>query len=506
MKFINRLTFHRRTCAAVALLCLFAGQAFGSFDNYITREGSRLYDGEEVFRFAGIHMPELHRIEDDAKGVCKADPRGWGQYFKWPTPQEQENWIKSLVRTGHKAMRVYVLSVATPFDNACGRETHILPPTEPGGMPVLNETAMRHYDRMIALADEYQLRLILPFIDHWQWWGGREQLAAFYGESGDDFYRLESQTYKAYTHIITQVLTRKNTLTGRPYNREKAIMAWETGNELKGSTAEFVGETAALIKRIAPDQLVVDGTYLKIIPESLTDPNVDIISNHFYTTNNNNRPEQVSLDLAAVGGKKAYMVGEFGLRDAAGLHEIMQAVVFADYQGHKASGAFIWGGRGHRHNGGFYWHREYNGHFSYHLPGFPEGESNQEQAVIDLVRLAQAQQDGQSGPPPLPVPEPPVLREITEVGALRWLGAPVGRYYRIERSVRKRCLGLIPCWSEWITRASDLSDGMQQYDPAQAPLYLDEQLTPGLYRYRVFAGNESGESAPSNIQTFRVEH
>lgn len=45
----------------------------------------------KVFRFAGIHAPELHRIEDDARGPCRADPRGWGQYFKWPTAQEQQN-------------------------------------------------------------------------------------------------------------------------------------------------------------------------------------------------------------------------------------------------------------------------------------------------------------------------------------------------------------------------------------------------------------------------------
>src|SRR5690606_39360604 len=81
-----------------------------AFDNFITRDGHRLMDGKAEFRFAGIHAPELHRIEDDARGPCKADPRGWGQYFHWPTAEEQENWIKALVYTGHKAMRVYVLS------------------------------------------------------------------------------------------------------------------------------------------------------------------------------------------------------------------------------------------------------------------------------------------------------------------------------------------------------------------------------------------------------------
>ncbi|STU56703.1 endo-b1,4-mannanase 5C [Klebsiella pneumoniae] len=48
------------------------------FTHFITRDGATLKDGDKVFRFAGIHAPELHRIEDDARGPCRADPRGWG--------------------------------------------------------------------------------------------------------------------------------------------------------------------------------------------------------------------------------------------------------------------------------------------------------------------------------------------------------------------------------------------------------------------------------------------
>lgn len=93
---------------AVTFMC--AGSAL-ALENFITRDGHRLLDGEQEFRFAGIHFPEMHRIENDAAGVCKYDPRGWGQHFQWPTEDEQENWVKAAVRTGHKAMRVYVLSV-----------------------------------------------------------------------------------------------------------------------------------------------------------------------------------------------------------------------------------------------------------------------------------------------------------------------------------------------------------------------------------------------------------
>jgi len=481
-----------KTCYLLCIyLALISHSAIG-FEHFITRDGHKLMDGDKEFRFAGIHAPELHRIEDDSRGPCKADPRGWGQYFKWPTRLEQENWIKTLTGSGHKAMRVYVLSVSTEWDAACERETHILPPEKPGGMPRLNEQAMVHYDTMIALAHRHELRLILPFIDHWKWWGGRDQLAAFYGEEGKDLHNTNSQTYAAYQHIIKLLINRKNTVTGRYYFQEPAIMAWETGNELKESTEAFVRKTSAFIKSLDSNHLVIDGTYLKVNSFSLSDPNIDIISNHFYTTNNNNNPEQILKDLKTINGKKVYLVGEFGLKEAKGLNDIMQAAVNSEYKGARAAGAFIWGFRGHRESGGFYWHKEYTGHYSYHLPGFPDNDSNEEQAVIDLVRLAQAQMDGLQAPLPLPVPEAPILWPIENPLTINWMGAPLARSYRLERS--NSSMG------PWKVVADNVSDGKNAFNPATDSVYNDTTaLNPGEYFYRVFAKNENGESTASNI-------
>ena len=465
------------------------------FAHFITRQGAQLMDGSQLFRFAGIHAPELHRIEDDARGVCKADPRGWGQYFAWPTPDEQANWISALVQTGAKAQRVYVFSVQQENDAACGRETHILAPATPDGTPRLNEKAMKIYDNMIAEADKQGLRLIVPFIDHWAWWGGREQLAAFYHEQPDDFYRVQSKTYRAYQQLIRQIITRTNTLTGRRYADEKAIMAWETGNELEETNAEFLQQTAALIKQLAPHQLVIDGTYKKINAFALADPNVDIVSNHYYTNAGNNDPDQVQKDLQAIGGKKVYLVGEFGLLDSRALNSIMQAIVHTDVNGAKAAGGLVWGFRGHRHNGGFYWHKEYTGHYSYHLPGFPvEGDANQEMAVVELVRHAAAQMDGKDKVPALPVPEAPLLRQASSPFALNWMGAAVGRRYDVERAAAPE--------GPWQTVGRDISDGVQAWDPATMNLFSDDYTSLKLgqtYYYRVLAKNESGISPPSNV-------
>ncbi|WDE11046.1 beta-mannanase man5E [Thalassomonas haliotis] len=482
------------TAKSTLFLLLLSGQMMSAMalEHFITRDGHRLLDGQQEFRFAGIQAPELHRIEDDARGKCAADPRGWGQYFKWPTALEQENWIKALSYAGFKAMRTYVLSVEQEFDAACDRDTHIQAPLTKGGLPRLNETAMVHYDRMIALADKYNLRLILPFIDHWEWWGGRKQLAAFYGEKEQDFYDINSKTYAAYLSIIEQVINRKNTLTGRLYKDEKAIMSWETGNEIFETNKSFLNRTSAFIKQQDSNHLVMDGSYIELKEFALNDPNVDIISNHYYANVCTDCAARVLEDLTFINGRKAYFVGEFGLLPGKDIAAIMQSVVHSQYKGAKSVGGLLWGFRGHRQEGGFYWHQDYE-YFSYHLPGFPEGEFNEEQYVIDAIRLGQAQMDGLKAAPPLPVPEPPLLLPINSKDWINWMGSPLGRFYRIERATSPD--------GPWYIVGNQVSDGENGYDPEVKPLFSDKTgVKPGKsYFYRVIASNESGESAPSNV-------
>jgi hypothetical protein len=172
--------------------------------------------------------------------------------------------------------------------------------------------------------------------------GGREQLAAFYNEKPEDFYRTDSKTYKAYLDVIRQVITRTNTVTGRAYSDEKAIMAWETGNELEDTNAAFLKETAAWIRKWAPHQLIVDGTYKKINDFALTDPNVDIVSNHYYTNADNNHPTRC-VKTCSHWWQEGLSGGEFGLLDHTQLNDIMQSIVHSEVNGAQAVGGFIWG-------------------------------------------------------------------------------------------------------------------------------------------------------------------
>jgi len=106
---------------------------------------------------------------------------------------------------------------------------------------------------MLALANKHDLRIILPFIDNWEWWGGIRQFCAFFGVDFKEFYTDEKVKlgFKAY---IRHILTRKNTITGVLYKDDPAILAWETGNELDYDSTGLKPElpSAEEVSRICP--------------------------------------------------------------------------------------------------------------------------------------------------------------------------------------------------------------------------------------------------------------
>ncbi|AOS98642.1 hypothetical protein AUP74_03276 [Microbulbifer aggregans] len=503
-------------------------EPFSGFQHFVTRDGIRLLDGDRPLRFIGLHATELHRIEDDVASAGSSI--GKADHFRWPTAREQNNWIQALVYSGHTVSRIYTLSVddiTLPESVRANMPAHIVQSPETGNV-ALNEEAMRVMDRMIYLADTHGLRLIIPVIDHWSWWGGKRELAQMMGEvdqdtkEGGPLYDTESKTYAAYQHIIEQLVSRKNTCTGREYREEKAIMAWETGNELRGTNQEFLAETAALFKKLAPNQLVVDGDqqadYVNAPGSAsidqgeflgLKDPNVDIQSNHFYG-------QYLSADeirkQAALAEKynKPLFIGEYGLQPI----DTMRLVTDAWLEEPGIAGGLVWGYRGHREVGGFYWHNESNGHMSYHLPGFAVNDGNNERAVVEMIRAAQAKissnKRAQKFSTSWPVPQSPLLHPISESGAVNWMGAPTGRFYRLYVSYNDG--------EDWELFADKLQDSENGWDPDTMDLYTIKGESDGrkpvfvsvgkprCALYRLTAVNDSGESGPSNSQSYCLSH
>ncbi len=451
--------------ATMAAFASSPAQAETGFRDFITARGSQLLEGEEPFRFISFNIPNLTYTEDDMRFEQLSG-------FRLPTAFEIDDALATIQQMGGRVARTYVLSVRKA-DDPPGIPRHILGPDK------LNEQAMIVLDRVLATANRRGIRLFIPFVDQNSWWGGIEELAGFRGKSKDEFY-TDSGVKEDYKRLVSLVLQRTNTITGVRYLEDKAVLAWELGNELK-APKEWVREMAAYLKQLDLHHLVAESYF--------TDPDnvgVDIVQDHLYQGDPVKMIEQIQASIKRAAGRKVYMVGEFGFITTEGMRAIMDTII----QNRAIAGGLIWSLRFHNQDGGYYWHHEpHGGDFfkAYHWPGGPGGEPYDETRFMHLVR-AKAWQIQDCPAPPLATPAAPDLFSVTDGGIINWRGSTGAAAYDLQRADKPS--------GPWKTIAYQLSDDAAPY----RPLAVDEFAEPGRsYCYRLLARNEAGRSAPSKV-------
>ncbi len=133
------------------------------------------------------------------------------------------------------------------------------------GTPDFNDgpNGLERLDRTIAWAEQYGIRLILPFVNYWDDFGGVNQYLKWFGLSGRDQFYRNADTKQAYRDYVEHLVTRVNTRTGRRYAEEPAILAWELANEPRcmhpngtDTLLNWVEEMSAYVKTLDPNHLV----------------------------------------------------------------------------------------------------------------------------------------------------------------------------------------------------------------------------------------------------------
>ena len=459
----------------LTLLFLTVSAGFSQgFDHFITRDGAQLMDGEEVYRFISFNIPNLNYVEDEMK-FTETNP------YDLPTEFEMRDAFETVKQMGGRVIRIYTIPVKNnnfPED----APTYVEAPGE------FNEEAFETLDLMMALANEYEVRIIFSLLNNWQWMGGAPNYADFRGKTRDDFW-TDEQLKDDFKKTITFVLNRENTVTGQTYKNDKAIMAWETGNELY-SPHEWTVEMVKHIKEIDPNHLVMDGFFASdsrpVREEAVEEDLIDIVTSHHYEREPDQLLRDIQTNLDVVQGRKPYFLGEFGFLSTAAIERILDKVIDTP----DISGALIWSLRYRHRDGGFYFHSEPLGaglYKSYHWPGFESGESYDEKNLMQMYRR-KAFEIQNKVTPEIPVPKAPTLLPIENVADISWQGTVGTVSYIIQRSEQNN--------GPWKTIAYDVSEAAVQY----TPLYHDETATIGKsYFYRVIAQNGSGQSEPSNV-------
>jgi mannan endo-1,4-beta-mannosidase len=466
---------------------------------FITRQGDRLLEGTNEFRFFGLDAPNLHQNESQLQPDFSN---------RFPDEFEITDTLESLRQLGSRATRCFSLSFRGPESN--GAPVYIEGPGR------YNEQAFRTLDKVFQIADEKNVRIILPVIASQSFggWRGVDEFAAFRGQPGTNFW-TDPQLRTDFRRLLFDLLNRTNTFTGIQYKNDPAILAWQLGNELDSyywdrgldrqlwlpRITQWSVEMAAYIKSVDTNHLVMDGGGDRKV--YLTDPNVDIISEHLYEYWREKSGQPTNLAAAArdvwseAAGYKPVIIDEFGMDGERNLEALMDAIKESGI-----SGGLLWSIRSHRRDGGFYYHNEAGTRWnSYHWPGFSAGESYDEIPLLMSVRR-NAYAIRRLSPPPLPAPtDAPVLFPVQPPGKLRWRGCTGASGYDIARALEPD--------GPWTVIAKNVPDvvitNVIAFENSQGngprDFYGDDASLPNQnYYYRLRGRNNLGVTAWSNVQ------
>ncbi len=486
------------------------------FENYVTVEGSKLMDGDDELRFISLNYPQATSDNE------------------W----EHANAMKTINAMGGNVTRTYTIPVINGSNDKKAYVTGVQ-----DGKLIFNEDALNELDDVLAKANKYGVRVIIPLVDHWHWVGGIDGYVWLAGESDGKepsngsfqdwawkFY--SSETCRDYfKQMIAHLMERENTVTGVKYKDDKAILCWETANEAGGNPGnqskyddvltDWNKDITDFIHSKDKHHLVLDGR-MSTTEKSRKDNPADILGAHYYEGNYATRCGDETKLVHEAG--KPFILGEFGGKvKAEPCIDVFQAGLE-----NQTNGIMMWSLRAHKDGFGYYFHDEDGYWASYHWPGFEAGDYYGETEILRAIYAyaqivnGNAANYAEAKNIPIPAPEKdeaPLLYSADSenshdksflngsVGEIKWRGVVGGAWYEIQRAEGKVTKAKADD-AKWITIADKkdyVYDSGRNWEDKNHDCiagYHDMTAIDGkTYSYRLRACNESGKGLWSNIVT-----
>jgi mannan endo-1,4-beta-mannosidase len=107
------------------------------------------------------------------------------------------------------------------------------------GKPVVNTgvNGLQKLDYVIAQASARGIRLIIPFTNNWNNFGGMDQYVRWAGDDEHADFYTDPVINGWYKNWISTLLNRTNSISGVKYKNDPTIMAWELANEPRCTSA-----------------------------------------------------------------------------------------------------------------------------------------------------------------------------------------------------------------------------------------------------------------------------
>jgi mannan endo-1,4-beta-mannosidase len=236
-------------------------------DAFVRRSGTRFTIGGRRHRYAGSNMWYAAFL---------------GAQAEFGSRDRLRRELDGLAALGVTNLRILGSAELSPLRNS------VAPGFRTSG-PHYNETLLRGLDHALAEMGRRGMKAVIYLTNFWEWSGG--MMTYLYWTNGGRFLNMNdpahpwpefpdfvSQFYGSapavalYRDYIRAVVGRTNSITGRRYADDPAIMAWQLANEPRPAGSEKVGrpnlptfyrwvrDTARLIKSIDPNHLVSTGS------------------------------------------------------------------------------------------------------------------------------------------------------------------------------------------------------------------------------------------------------
>ena len=248
-------------------------------DEFVTVRDGKFFIGQKEYRFVGTNLWYGAILASEGKGGNR---------------QRLHRELDDLLALGIDNVRVLVGG-----DGRDSIPSHIAPKlqTEPG---VYDPLLLEGLDYLLAELEKRGMRAVLYFNNAWEWSGGYGAYLDWVGFTGDVMssdgsgqmkhfdqtpvpsidgwweymqyvgnFILNDKAKELAANHVRNIVSRTNSITGKPYRESKAIMAWEIANEPRcfindslhrTKFVEWIDEQSRLIKSLDKNHLVTTGS------------------------------------------------------------------------------------------------------------------------------------------------------------------------------------------------------------------------------------------------------
>jgi mannan endo-1,4-beta-mannosidase len=286
--------------AALLQACARAPMAKQTREGFVAADGPRFTLDGAPYRYAGANI-------------------WYGAYLGAAAPLGNRDRLKreldALKGVGVSNLRVLGSGELSPLKNSLNTAFR-------DRAPPYNETLLAGLDVLLAEMGAREMRAVLYLTNFWEWSGG--MVTYLYWTNGGDYINMNDPAHPwpqfpdfsahfyasgaaaaLYQDYVRAVVTRVNTITGKAYRDDPAIMAWQLANEPRpGGSEDFgranlpdfykwIGESARFIKSLDPDHLVSTGNEgLKgcielesCVLDAHRPPEIDYVTAHIWPQN-----------------------------------------------------------------------------------------------------------------------------------------------------------------------------------------------------------------------------